>query len=242
MPAGAGTPVPRAEAEAALLEATRRCRDVQVLTAEWRLSGRAGATRLGGTILAGLTAAGQIRLEATAPFGALAFVLAGDAGDATLVTRDNRVLTAPAERIVEALIGVTFDPASLLHLFAGCGTPETAVEDAARYPSLLAVRTTGGRTFLEATPGGWRLAAVERNDLLVDYRYDDARAAGWPAELRLRSLAGRAPALAFSVRQSQVEVDVPLPASAFTPVVPPAATPLTLEDLRAAGPLGEKRP
>ncbi len=240
VPAGPGAPAP--EASAAWSDATARCRGAETFSAALRLSGRVGSTRLPrGTILAGLTSRGQIRLEAPAPFGRAAFVLAGTEPEATLVMRDNHVLVAPADRILEALVGVTLDPASLLTVLAGCGLDEPTVEDGARFGELIAVRTVHGRAFLREVADHWRVVAVERSGLLVDYARDPGRSEVWPRQLRLTSAPGRSPALALSIAQSQIEVNVPLPAGAFTVEAPASAVPLTLEQLRASGPLGEGR-
>ena len=42
----------------------------------------------------------------------------------------------------------------------------------------------------------------------------------------------------LTIRLSQVEVNEPIDPAAFSVEVPPTATPITLEDLRKAGPLG----
>jgi hypothetical protein len=191
-------------------------------------------------VLAGLTSDGQIRLEAAGPFGA-AFVLAGTAREATLVLRDNRVVTAPADRILEALVGVSLDPASLLTVLTGCGLADGPIVEAARFTDLLAIQTSEGRAFLRSVADHWRVVAVERAGLLVDYARDPARSEVWPRQARLSSLPGQTPAVALSVAQDQIEVNVPFPSGAFTVTRPPVAAPLTLEELRSAGPLGNGR-
>jgi len=44
----------------------------------------------------------------------------------------------------------------------------------------------------------------------------------------------------ITLRVSQVDLDTPLDASAFTADIPADAEPLTIEELRRAGPLGER--
>ena len=48
----------------------------------------------------------------------------------------------------------------------------------------------------------------------------------------------RAPATDLTLRLSQVDINVPLDADVFQVDVPTDATPLTLDELRRAGPLG----
>ena len=240
LPTGAGAPAPAAPA--AWADATARCRGAQTFSSELRISGRAGTRSLRrATVFAGLTSTGQIRLEAPAPFGRAAFILTASGGDATLVTRDNQVLTAPPEQIVEALIGVALGPKSLLTILSGCGLSDGPIEDAVMYPSLLAVRTAEGRAFLQSLADHWRIVAVEREGLVIEYQHDASRSEVWPRELRLRSEAGRTPPVTLSIAQSQIEVNVALAASAFTANVPANATRLTIDDLRSAGPLGSAR-
>lgn len=240
LPSGPGVPAP--DASAAWTEATSRCSSAQALSAELRLSGRAGTVRIPrATVFTGITSDGQIRLEAPAPFGRPGFLLAGTAQNATLVLRDDRVVEAPAARILDALVGLSFDPASLLTVLTGCGLSRAPIVDAVRYTDLLAVQTDQGRAFLRSVAGHWRVVAVQRDGLLVDYVHDPSRSEVWPRELRLTSLPGRNPALTLSVSQDQIEVNVPFPPRAFTVTVPAGATAMTVEELRSAGPLGDQR-
>jgi hypothetical protein len=241
LPAGAGAPAP--EAPAAWAEATSRCGDLRTLSSELRLSGRAGSMgRLRATILTGVTADGRIRLEVTAPFGRPLFVLAGGGSRATLLTRDDRWLLAPPDDILEALVGLALGPEALLDVLSGCGLGQAPVEEAARFGEMLAVWTSDGRVFLRQVGGRWRVAAAERGGLLIDYRLDADRPDAWPDQIRVTSLPGERPEIALSISQQQVEVDVTLPTEAFTVPVPAQTVPLTLDELRAAGPLGERAP
>ena len=60
-----------------------------------------------------------------------------------------------------------------------------------------------------------------------------------PVRLTIRAL-GRITA-EIRLRLSQVEVNPQLAPEAFEVQIPPEATPLTIEELRDAGPLGDKR-
>ncbi|MGH9176497.1 MAG: hypothetical protein ACRD1H_19155, partial [Vicinamibacterales bacterium] len=103
----AGTSVPDANAVAAFLQATKQCAGLESLTAEIRLSGRAGSEKIRGTLHAGFTAPAALRFEAVAPFGPPVFILAGRENRATLLLpRDNRVLRdADVAQLLERLTG-----------------------------------------------------------------------------------------------------------------------------------------
>ena len=70
-------------------------------------------------------------------------------------------------------------------------------------------------------------------------RVSRLRQNGLPRSIRLAS----ADAERFDLRLalSQVEINVTLDADAFASSVPPEPTPITLEELRGAGPLGASR-
>jgi hypothetical protein len=219
-----------------LSEARGDCGGATSLSASVRVSGRAGGRRLRAPILVGLTSANQVRLEAPS-----AFVLAGSSARATLVLqRDARQLVAPAEDIIEALTGLKLGPLALLAMLSGCGGQSDTMSTAASYGDIIAVTTSDARLYLARSAAGtrWRVKAAEIADVVVEYRAWQDR---WPSDIRLQSRPGRTPIIDLSVSSTQVDVNTTLPASAFTVVVPAAATPLTLDELRAAGPLGVKR-
>ena len=110
LPEGSGRPL--ADISPVLAEATAACSAVRSLTAEIALSGRAGAQRIRGRVIAGLDRGGNLRLEAPAPFGAPVFVLVARDGAATLLLpRERRVLEGePPAAVVEALTGLALDP------------------------------------------------------------------------------------------------------------------------------------
>jgi hypothetical protein len=234
----AGPPAPAPDGAATWTAATAACRAAKTYSAELHVAGQIGdGPRLKATVLAGLTATDDIRLEMPAPFGRSIFLLGGARGSATLVTRDDRVLTAPSDQIVEALVGLPFGPRALLALLTACVGEEPAT-GAARYGDVLAIRTADARVFLRQTGALWRVVAADLADLRVEYA---PAASGWPAGLRISSQPGRAPALALTIDVRQMEVNSPMTAATFSVTVPAGASPLTLADLRAAGPLGERR-
>jgi hypothetical protein len=238
LPSGEGTAFPSfAEPLAA---ATASCRTVSSITAELGLEGRVGSTKLRGRALVGAAAPDSIRLEALAPFGPPVFVLAAERGRATLLLpRDDRVLRdTPADQVVEALTGVRIDPGSLRSALAGCGVGIQGAVAARSYGARwLALETGTGQTlFLEQVAGAWRVRGARTDAFTITY---DELGPVQPTRLTIR--ASGAVSAEIRLRLSQVEVNVPLGAEAFRVDVPAEAVPLTLEELRDAGPLGEKR-
>ena len=82
-----------------------------------------------------------------------------------------------------------------------------------------------------------RIAAATRGPLVVEYR---AWQGSFPSELRLRSDPPGGAAADLTLVLSQMAANVDLAAEAFTIEIPREAQPLTLEELRLAGPLGAR--
>ncbi|HVL68910.1 MAG TPA: hypothetical protein VM364_16765 [Vicinamibacterales bacterium] len=242
LPAGAGTPFPGYEA--AYEEAVRDCRGARTVLAELGLSGRAGGTRLRGRISAGLAAPAQVRLEGIA-FGRPVFLLvARDEVATLLLPRDDRVVRdAAPQEIIEALAGVAVAPPELRAAIAGCGLGVAAPSNGRTFGSdWAAVDTDGTTTYLRRIQGRWRVAAAVRQGLTLHYA---DLAAGPPATILLRAQRAAAGAPAETVaditlRVSQLEINTPIDPRAFELDVPASADPLSLEELRRAGPLGER--
>jgi hypothetical protein len=208
------------------------------------LSGRAGSTKLRGRVDAGLAAPGEIRLEGRAPFGRPVFILvARDSSSAMLwLPRDNRVLReAPPAAIVEALAGVRLDPDELRMALAGCGLGAAPASDARAYGDWVAVDVADGSThYLRRAGNRWRLVASTRDALTIEYRdFTGSR----PSTVRMsRSSDGSTERPTdLTVKLSETELNVALGPEVFQLDVPPEADPLTLEELRRAGPLGDAR-
>jgi hypothetical protein len=238
VPTGAGTPAP--DAATAWSQATEACRSARSLSAELRISGQAGRQKLHSATLHGAVTSGdQIYFEMPVPFGAPGFILAGTGDRATLLLpRDKRVLHARAEEIVEALVGLKLGPRQLLALLAGCVDQTEQIALPQRFGDLVAVSTPAGRVFLRQGVTGWRVAAASTATLVVDYQQVDSL---WPVRVRITSAAGTTPPLDISLGLSQIEVNGQLAPSIFSLDVPNDTTPLTLQQLRDAGPLGEKK-
>ena len=85
---------------------------------------------------------------------------------------------------------------------------------------------------------GWFVRAAAREALTIAY---DAGAQGTPPSVRLLSNGSSASASDLRITLSQVAIDQKLGPEVFSVNVPAGATPISLKELREAGPLGEKR-
>jgi len=232
LPSGTGTPF--AEFASAYQEAVAECSTIQAVTAELALSGRAGTTKLRGRITAGLAAPADIVLEGLY-FGKPIFVLIGRGGTAMLfLSRENRILRKEdPSAIVEALVGVPLSPAELRSAVTGCGLQQVSPSGGRAFGAdWVVVESGNGNAYLRRIEGRWRVAAAMRNGITVQYA---DFAAGRPATVFVKTDVAD-----IALRVSGVEVNVPLDPRAFDFEVPKDATPLTLEELRRAGPLGER--
>lgn len=236
LPSGSGSPFP--DFSAAYAQAIEDCRTVKTMTAAIGLSGRAGRTKLRGRIDAGFAAPSALRLEGVHPFGKPVFILVAEGQRATLVLpRDGRVLRdARAAAIVEALAGVSLDPDEMRSAVAGCGLGPLGPTDGRGYEKgWAAVVAPDSTAYLRRIGDRWRLAAVVRGPLNVFYDdYTGAR----PATVRIRTAPPGGVAADLTLRLSQVEINVPLAPNVFQVETPPDAAPLTIDELRRAGPLG----
>lgn len=240
LPGGAGTPFPGFGA--AYAEATGECRGVRTISASLSLSGRAAATKIAARIDAGFAEPDRLRLEGFPRIhfgGRPFFVLTARGGAATLVlARDGRVLRgAPPAAIIEALAGVALDPGQLRAVVAGCGLGMAAPETGQAFAREWAAGTAGDtQVFLRKIDARWRVAAARRGSLTVEYAdYAGIR----PSTVRLRTAAAPGvPPADLVLRISQVEINTALGDDVFEAQVPRDAAPLTLDELRRAGPLG----
>ena len=208
---------------------------MRTLQAELRVSGRVARQRLRGRILAGLIP-GALRLEAVAPVGGPVFILAADGPSATLLLpRDRRVLRdAPPEEILHALVGARLGPDDLRAVLAGCvsasGEPISARSHGTDWVTVDLSMDT--RLFLRREAGNWRVVAGRRSGLDVEYL---TFAAEHPREIHIRN-----PDLSLTIDVSQLEVNAELSRDLLTAVkIPAGVSPISLDELRASGPLGE---
>jgi len=236
-----GTPAPFPDFRTAYEAATHGCLGVRTLTVSMSLSGRAGSTKLRGRIDAGFETPARSRLEGIAPFGKPVFILVADGSRGTLVLpREDRVLAdAPPDRIVEALAGVPLGADTLRTIVSGCGFGGTPAGDEGQKFSngWVGGRTRESVVFLRQVGTAWTIAAAVRAPLTVFYTNDSA---GKPASIRIRTEdTGRA-AADLTLRLSDVETNTTLDPRTFDigPDLPAKPMPMTLDDLRRAGPLG----
>ena len=240
LPSGPGVPYP--DYREAFDEASRACRGVRTLTAELEITGRAGRTRIRARALVGLSRPGAIRLEGLAPFGQPVFIFVARADRSVLLLpRDNRVLRGhdPAS-ILEALAGLPLDPDELQAILTGCATFEAMPRGGRRYGTeWAAVDVTDQTTvFLRPDETPRRIVAARAGDVLLDF----AEFVG-PMPRRIRIVYATEPdgvQADLVVRLSQVEMNTVLDTSVFGVHIPDGVAPLTLDELRRAGHLGER--
>ncbi len=235
-----GPAAPAADAAAVIAQATTGCRAVNTITLEMSVHGKAAGRRLRGRLIAGLAKPASARLEAVAPFGDPLFVFVATGDDASLLLpRDRRVLEhGRAADVLDAISGVPLGATALRLLVTGCAEPlrEEATlaygndwRVTADGPSTLYFRRDSGaapwRLVTTIRPGAWR----------AEYSMFEN---GLPRAVRLVSQ----PPGTFDLRLdlSQVDVNVALPADAFRLPRSSAAQPMSLDELRASGPLGAK--
>lgn len=233
LPTGPGTPF--ADAGPAYEQATKECRNVRTVRATLGLSGRAGSMTLRGNVDAGFEAPDKIRLEGRHPLGRPVFILVSPGSRSTLyMPRENRVLqNALAADIVEALVGLKLTPEDLRRVVSGCGFDVGEPSEGRQYGDLAAVTVGGTTSYLRQEQGQWRIVGAARLPLTVQY---SGFASGRPSVLRVQ--ASGAPAADVTVRLSDVSLNVTLEPEVFAVDVPAGADPLTLDELRRAGPLG----
>lgn len=238
LPIDAGAALP--DATAIHEDVSRACRGVRTFTAELALSGRVGATRLRGRVVSGFARPASMRLEGVAPFGPPGFILAtGAPSTILLLPRDSRVLTGAApDAVLGALTGVSLGPADLLAILTGCVMP-APVPRAGRVHGngWASIDLEGdGTLFLTRSGGGWQVRAARRRGWQVEYAEWQG---GYPRSVALHSI-GAPVQVDLSAQVDQIEANIDIPEAAFTVVVPPDAAPLTLDELRDAGPLRGK--
>ena len=216
---------------------SQSCAAVRTLTAELSLSGRAGSQRLRGRVVAGFERPASVRLEGVAPFGPPAFILAARQGDATLLLpRDNAVLRGEsAADILGALTGISLAPADLQAVLTGCVEAAPAATGGRLHANGWAsIDLAGGSVvYLRRAAGAWQPAGARRGEWEIEYgEWQGA----FPRQVRLRS-ANPSVTVDLTAAIGQLETNVDVPPEAFGVNVPDNAEPITLDELRDAGPL-----
>jgi hypothetical protein len=256
VPPGPGTPI--ADFQGPFDQASTSCRGVRTIRTTIRLAGRAGGQRMRGTLIAGLAQPDALRLEGVAPFGPPAFILVAHDKSATLLLpRDNRVLTGvSAADILEALAGVRLDPGALRAILSGCVTadpqpiaghvfnmdgPLKIGYATTGYPrqAWMAIEIGHGTTaYLRQQQGQWRIIGGVLPGLEVQY---DRFESGLPRRVQVWSAGATAGVpVDLTLVLSDVATNIELKSVAFAVDVPADAVPMTIAELRDAGPLGVK--
>ncbi|HUR33895.1 MAG TPA: hypothetical protein VM032_08865 [Vicinamibacterales bacterium] len=238
LPAGPGVPV--SDGADLLEQATAACSKVETVSTEIAVSGSVNGGRVRGRLLAGLAAPDSLYMEAPAPFGAPLFVLGASRGDATLLLpRDRRVLEhGRPEEVLGAITGVPLSPADLRSTLTGCAAAPTGTDRETRAIGAdWRIVGTDPVRYLRRGRGSepWRLVAVTR-----------AGADGWRADYgsflndlprTIRLISNARQRFDLRLELSQVELNVQLEPSTFRVAVPAGTPPISLEELRAGGPL-----
>jgi hypothetical protein len=97
-----------------------------------------------------------------------------------------------------------------------------------------AVTTGSATTYLRQIEGRWRVVAATHEGLTVLY---SGFSAGRASTLQLEAPASKANVTAVL---SDMNINLPMEPSVFEVTVPADAEPLTLDELRRAGPLGQQ--
>ena len=233
LPSGPGSAAP--DFASAYAESRAACESVRTLQAELGLSGRAAGQRMRGRVLAGIVP-GALRLEGVAPFGAPIFILVADGTRGTLLlARERRVVRdAEPDEILNALVGIRLTPDDLRAALAGCVRAASEARGGRAFGAdwLAVDLTAGGTVYLRRVDNTWRIVAGRYGDLEVDYA---AFAGNRPSRVVLRGKD-----LDLSMALNQVEVNGDLPRDQLVALaIPEGVTPLSIEELRKAGPLGQ---
>ncbi|HXG87841.1 MAG TPA: hypothetical protein VNJ02_05830 [Vicinamibacterales bacterium] len=232
----AGTSVPDPTATVAFTQATAQCAGLKTLTAELRLSGRAGTEKLRGTLHAGLAAPASLRFEAVAPFGQPFFILAGRDNRATLLLpRDDRVLTdAPVQDVLQRLTGLALAANDLRMILTGCLIERAVPVDGRRWDTGWRAVTVGNAitAYMKDVDGRPTVIAADHGNWRVDYAnyLND-----WPRTVRIRSAVDGEVDMTAAIEQLEINSDID--DQAFTLTVPSTAAPMTLDHLRSVAPL-----
>lgn len=208
---------------------------MRTIQAEIGLSGRAAGQRIRGRVITGIVP-GALRLEGVAPFGAPVFILVADGATGTLLlSRERRVVRdAAPDAILEALVGVKLGPDDLLALLSGCVKAGADAVSARAYDSdwLAVDLKPDGAVYLNRVAGAWRIVAGRYGGLEIDYV---AFAGDRPRQIVLRGTD-----LELTLALDQVEINGTLPRDQLVALkIPDTFAPLSIEQLRKAGPLGQ---
>jgi hypothetical protein len=229
------SPVPLAASEAGgiWLDATRACVAVRSYNGEIRPSGRVADARVRGlTLFVGVDDQDRMGIEAEAGSRPV-FTLKGTTRQATLwLPQENRVVEAPAHRMLDAIVGLELGASRLLALFSGCIASNTTIERADRLGQVVRVTTPDAVVYLERDGEHWMTRAGAFGDLIVDY---PQREGEWPDRILVRTAEGRVPRVDLSLEVAARVINREFPPGTFVVSVPAGAVPASVEDLRLIG-------
>jgi hypothetical protein len=235
---------PARDAAGALAEATSTCRGITTLIAEVGVSGSIGGQGIHGRLLVGLASPASARVEAVAPFGQPVFIFVARAADATLLLpRDDRVLEhGKPEAVLETLTGVPLDAASLRTTLTACPLAPDSGSGRSSGDRWRVIADGSTEVYLrrESRSTRWYVAAMVHrgsgaaSDAAWRAEYADVQN-GLPRTVRLVSADSKRFALRLTL--SQLEINTALDAEVFRVQVPRTAAPISLQELKAAGPL-----
>jgi hypothetical protein len=241
LPSQSGAPA--ADGAEALTRALATCRGIRTVTAELAVSGRVNGQRIRARLQVGLAQPASAYIEAPAPFGAPIFIFAAENNDATLLLpRDRRVLEhgRPAE-VLEAIAGVPLAPAGLRDTLTGCIADGEARTNATAPDPHWRIFPGDEELYLhrEGDQDPWRLVAVQHR----------APASVWRAEYRdfandlprsIHLISTPSSRFDLQLALSDVELNVTLGPETFHVQIPPGTMPMTIDELRNAGPLADR--
>lgn len=237
-----GPASPATDAVDVLSQALTACQAIKTMTAEVAVSGQVAGRRTRARLVVGLAAPASAYIEAPAPFGAPVFVFAARADDATLLLpRDRRVLEhgRPSE-VLEAIAGVPLTPSDLRAALTGCAGNVDAGSVQRLDDRWREVRGPGQAVYLhrERDADPWRVVAVVHHDPQPEWRAEYREfTSNVPRSIRLASSDSHRFDLRLTL--SQVEINVSLEPDTFRVQIPAGTRPITLQELRDAGPLAE---
>ena len=246
LPSDAGTPFP--DFAAVHTQLSSACAGVRTLTMEIGLSGRAGDEALRGRVLAGFERPSSMHLQGVAPFGGPFFLLWARDGAATLLlTREDRIVRdAAPEAILGALTGVALSPADLQAVFTGCVVPAPHATAGRLHSGGLASidvesadqgsQRKTATLYLQRSGSQWQLRAATRDRWQFEYTTGTG---SFPQSVRLISTNPDI-RVGLTAALSQVETNQAIDPKAFVVEAPKNVMPMTVEELRQAGPLRGK--
>jgi hypothetical protein len=165
--------------------------------------------------------------------------------------RDRRVVyDTPVEDVLDAITGLRQSSDDLLALVAGCLTAAGPASEAPRRNArglLMEQLEDGSTAYVQPVGPAWRLTggrqAASRTRPAWTVAYSSSSSV-FPTLIRLWRQAGAegdaGPGSSLSLEISQLETNIAIESRAFDLAVPPDTTPMSLEELRQSGPLGER--